>query len=162
MASSRSETTKRAPWSRLEGQVVLVTGASSGLGREFCLDLARVGCRVVAAARRADRLRSLCDEINSASAAVSGGPRAAAVEIDVASGGPILEAAVKRAWDAFGRIDALINNAGLRGGVHSALDCPEDEWDKLIKTNLTGSWLIAKHAPLDTQLPSLLFIMPQS
>ncbi|KAG8087961.1 hypothetical protein GUJ93_ZPchr0010g7953 [Zizania palustris] len=118
MASSRSETTKMAPWSRLEGQVVLVTGASSGLGREFCLDLARAGCRVVAAARRADRLQSLCDEINSAYSAVGGGPRAAAIEIDVASGGPMLEATVKRAWDAFGRIDALINNAGLRGISH--------------------------------------------
>ncbi|KAM0880390.1 hypothetical protein ACQ4PT_033606 [Festuca glaucescens] len=43
------------------------------------------------------------------------------------------------------RIDVLVNNAGLRGGVHSALDWPEDEWDKLIKTNLTGLWLVAKH-----------------
>uniref|UniRef100_A0A0E0LWR3 Ketoreductase domain-containing protein n=1 Tax=Oryza punctata TaxID=4537 RepID=A0A0E0LWR3_ORYPU len=144
MASSRPEeatATRGAPppWSRLEGRVVLVTGASSGLGREFCLDLARAGCLVVAAARRADRLRSLCDEINAS------GPRAAAVELDVASGGPALEAAVERAWDAFGRIDVLINNAGLRGGVHSPLDWPEDEWNTLIKTNLTGSWLVAKH-----------------
>jgi len=54
------------PWSRMEGQVVLVTGASSGIGRDFCLDLARAGCRVVAAARRADRLRSLAEEIPGA------------------------------------------------------------------------------------------------
>ena len=101
------------PWSRLEGQVVLVTGASSGIGRDFCLDLARAGCRVVAAARRADRLRSLCDEINASAAAEA--PRAVAVELDVAAGGSVLEAAVQRAWDAFGRIDALINNAGIRG-----------------------------------------------
>ncbi|KAF0898018.1 hypothetical protein E2562_001699 [Oryza meyeriana var. granulata] len=131
--------------STLEGRVVLVTGASSGLGREFCLDLARAGCRVVASARRADRLRSLCDEINASSAAAGGSRSAAAVELDVASGGPALEAAVQRAWDAFGRIDALINNAGLRGGVHSPLDWPEDEWNTLIKTNLTGSFLVAKH-----------------
>ncbi|KQJ98933.1 uncharacterized protein LOC100822976 [Brachypodium distachyon] len=143
MASSRPETAVGAPWSRLEGQVVLVTGASSGLGREFCLDLARAGCRVVAAARRADRLRSLCDEINAA--ADAHGTRAVAVEIDVAAGGSAAEAAVQRAWDAFGRIDVLINNAGIRGGVYSALDWPEDEWDKLMKTNLTGLWLVAKH-----------------
>ncbi|KAL6644562.1 hypothetical protein ACP70R_016170 [Stipagrostis hirtigluma subsp. patula] len=131
------------PWSRFEGQVVLVTGASSGIGREFCLDLARAGCRVVAAARRADRLRSLCDEINASTSA--DGPRAVAVELDVAAGESVLEAAVQRAWDAFGRVDALINNAGIRGGVHSPLDWPEDEWDKLIRTNLTGLWLVAKH-----------------
>ncbi|KAF8690133.1 hypothetical protein HU200_041373 [Digitaria exilis] len=133
----------RPPWSRLEGQVVVVTGASSGIGRDFCLDLARAGCRVVAAARRADRLHSLCDEINASAA--DAGPLAVAVELDVAAGGSVLEAAVQRAWDAFGRIDVLINNAGIRGAVHSPLDWPEDEWDKLIKTNLTGLWLVAKH-----------------
>lgn len=53
-SSSRPEEAAAAapPWSRLEGRVVLVTGASSGLGREFCLDLARAGCLVVAARRR--------------------------------------------------------------------------------------------------------------
>ncbi|SPT20628.1 unnamed protein product [Triticum aestivum] len=130
MASSRPETAGGAPWSKLQGQVALVTGASSGLGREFCLDLARAGCRVVAAARRADRLRSLCDEINA---------------LDVAAGESSVEAAVRTAWDAFGRVDVLINNAGVRGGVHLALDCSEDEWDKLMKTNLRGVWLVAKH-----------------
>jgi NAD(P)-dependent dehydrogenase (short-subunit alcohol dehydrogenase family) len=127
----------------LEGQVVLVTGASSGIGRDFCLDLARAGCRIVAAARRTGRLRSLCEEINASESAE--GPRAIAVELDVSTGGSALEAAVQTAWDAFGRVDALINNAGIRGGVHSTLDWPEDEWDKVIKTNLTGLWLVAKH-----------------
>lgn len=115
MASSLPEKAGVPPWSRLEGQVVLVTGASSGIGRDFCLDLARAGCRVVAAARRTDRLRSLCDEINASADAAASHPRAVAVELDVAAGGSAVEAAVQRAWDAFGRIDVLINNAGLRG-----------------------------------------------
>jgi hypothetical protein len=110
MASAK---TGPAPWSMLQGQVVLVTGASSGIGRDFCLDLARVGCRIVAAARRTDRLRSLCEEINASESAE--GPRAIAVELDVSTGGSALEAAVQTAWDAFGRVDALINNAGIRG-----------------------------------------------
>lgn len=88
----------------------MVTGASSGIGREFSLDLAKSGCRIIAAARRVDRLKSLCDEINS-----EGPRRAIAVELDVTANGATIEAAVQIAWDAFGRIDALVNNAGLRG-----------------------------------------------
>lgn len=61
------------------------------------------------------RLRSLCDEINASAAAVASQTLAVAVELDVAPGGCAVEAAVQRAWDAFGRIDVLINNAGVRG-----------------------------------------------
>ena len=51
-------------WEELEGKVVLVTGASSRLGLEFCLDLAKAGCKIIAAAPRVDRLQSLCHQIN--------------------------------------------------------------------------------------------------
>ncbi|KAL8213731.1 hypothetical protein R6Q57_003180 [Mikania cordata] len=54
------------PWRDLTGTIVMVTGASSGIGREFCIDLAKSGCRIIAAARRTDRLKSLCDQINNA------------------------------------------------------------------------------------------------
>ncbi|KAI5317513.1 hypothetical protein L3X38_037220 [Prunus dulcis] len=115
------------PWRHLHGKVVMVTGASSGLGREFCLDLAKAGCRIVAAARRIDRLQSVCDEINqltvtapsssSSSSSVNGpgSSRAVAVELDISADGPAIEKSVNKAWDAFGRIDALVNNAGVRG-----------------------------------------------
>ncbi|KAJ9548899.1 hypothetical protein OSB04_021442 [Centaurea solstitialis] len=103
------------PWDELSGKVVMVTGASSGIGWEFCLDLAKAGCKIVAAARRVDRLVSLCDEINGTAAENIG---AVAVELDVAAKGPAIEASVKKAWDAFGRIDCLINNAGVRGSRH--------------------------------------------
>lgn len=109
MASSSDQ--RLEPWHHLGDKVVMVTGASSGLGRDFCLDLAKAGCRLIAAARRVDRLRSLCDEINSMSVE----PRAIAVELDVSADGAAIEASVREAWDAFGRIDALINNAGYRG-----------------------------------------------
>ncbi|XP_047952057.1 3-oxoacyl-[acyl-carrier-protein] reductase FabG-like [Salvia hispanica] len=124
-------------WAELRDKVVLVTGASSGLGREYCLDLAKAGCRIVAAARRTERLLSLCDEI--------GGGRAVAVELDVQGSGDTIEAAVNKAWDAFGRIDALINNAGVRGEVHSPLELSEDEWDHLFRTNVKGTWLVSKY-----------------
>ncbi|XP_049369658.1 uncharacterized protein LOC125834556 [Solanum verrucosum] len=124
----------------LEGKVVFVTGASAGLGREFCLDLASSGCRVVAGARRWDRLKSLCDEINTNYHLV----RAMAIELDVTTDGKTIEA-LKKAWDAFGHIDALINNAGVRGGIKSSVDISEEEWENTLRTNLTGSWLVSKY-----------------
>ncbi|XP_058070890.1 uncharacterized protein LOC131219920 [Magnolia sinica] len=131
------------PWKRLDGKVVLVTGASSGLGREFCLDLAKAGCKIVAAARRIDRLKSLCEEINGLTSSSS--VRCAAVELDVTAKGSVIGASVQKAWDAFGRIDVLVNNAGIRGSVHSPLSLSEEEWNNIITTNLTGSWLVSKY-----------------
>ncbi|GMI65013.1 hypothetical protein HRI_000170600 [Hibiscus trionum] len=52
------------PWTDLSSKVVMVTGASSGLGRDFCLDLGKACCRIVAVARRVYLLKSLCDDIN--------------------------------------------------------------------------------------------------
>lgn len=143
-------TTQLEPWAQLGDKVVLVTGASSGIGRDFCLDLAKSGCRILAAARRVDRLESLCDEINRLpdSAGSTQGRRALAVELDVSADGAAIEAAVGRAWDAFGTIDALINNAGVRGTVKSPLDISEDEWNNTVKTNLTGTWLVSKYVCL--------------
>lgn len=101
----------------LEARVVMVTGASSGIGREICLDLADGGCKIVAAARRLQRLLSLCDEINArgGSSAGTGSAHAVSVELDVSGGSAAIEEAVKSAWEAFGHVDVLVNNAGVRG-----------------------------------------------
>ncbi|KAL4337602.1 hypothetical protein S245_040370 [Arachis hypogaea] len=138
------------PWNSLAGKVVMVTGASSGLGRDFCLDLARAGCRIVAAARRVDRLKTLCEEINGMTTppgggSTNGGLRAAAAELDVTADGATIEKYVENAWNAFGRIDALINNAGVRGNVKPAWELPEEEWNQVFKTNVTGTWLVSKY-----------------
>ncbi|KAL0453231.1 UNVERIFIED_CONTAM: putative NAD-dependent oxidoreductase [Sesamum latifolium] len=126
----------------------MVTGASSGLGREFCLDLANAGCRIVAAARRMDKLRSLCDEINQLNTLMVGGNgdgcRAVPVELDIASDGSAIEASVAKAWDVFGYIDVLINNAGVRGQKRSSLEIAQEEWNRVLKTNLTGTWQVSK------------------
>ena len=117
---ANQESNNPEPWNNLEGKVILVTGASSSLDRELCLNLARAGCKIVAAARRTDRLKSLCDEINHPT--FSGFPsnpnttvRAVAVEFDVTADDPTIDASVHKAWDGFGRIDVLINNVGFRG-----------------------------------------------
>ncbi|GKB42878.1 3-oxoacyl-[acyl-carrier-protein] reductase FabG, partial [Tanacetum coccineum] len=147
------------PWHDLSSKVVMVTGASSGIGREFCIDLAKAGCRIIAAARRVDRLKSLCDEINGHDQTSNNEVRAVAVELDVSADGPVIEGSVKKAWDVFGRIDCLINNAGIRGdlpshdgpltsavgvgrligNVLSSLDLSEEEWNSTVRTNLTGT-----------------------
>ncbi|KAL8467649.1 hypothetical protein ACS0TY_031049 [Phlomoides rotata] len=147
MAESRShEGNRLEPWLDLKNKVVLVTGASSGLGREFCLDLAKSGCRIIAAARRVDRLQSLCQEINSGlSNDTQNRARAVSVELDVSGSEPAIGAAVEKAWDAFGIIDVLINNAGVRGSVHTPLTLLEDEWDSVMNTNLKGTWLVSKY-----------------
>ncbi|XP_068634071.1 uncharacterized protein [Aristolochia californica] len=139
------------PWQTLDGKVVMVTGASAGIGREFCLDLAKAGCKIVAAARRTDKLKSLCEEINllnpsSASSSSDGsvGGSAFTVALDVTADGPVIDDAVQKAWDAFGRIDVLVSNAGVRGNVNSPLVVSEEEWNNVLKTNLTGSWLVTK------------------
>ncbi|KAF3663875.1 hypothetical protein BC332_31069 [Capsicum chinense] len=130
------------PWNDLSGKVVMVTGASSGIGLEFCLNLAKVDCRIIAAARRVDRLKSLCNQINSN---CEGPPHAIAVQLDVAADAATIESAVQTAWDAFGRIDVLINNAGVRGSVSSSVELLEEEWNHTYNTNLRGAWMVSKY-----------------
>ncbi|KAL8155109.1 hypothetical protein AgCh_000484 [Apium graveolens] len=149
---------KMEPWNNLEGKVVMITGASSGLGRELCIDLAKAGCKVVAAARRMDKLKSLCEDINNFvnASELTNAPKpgsvhtvhAMAVELDVAGDGETIKLSVEKAWKCFGRIDALVNNAGIRGGTKSSLFLSEEEWNNVMRTNLTGSWLVSKYVGL--------------
>ena len=104
----------------LKGKVAMVSGASSGLGRHFCLSLASHGCHVVAAARRTNLLRDLLQQLEQPKLEEeqeeADRPYHALIELDVSvAEESLLDAAVQNAWDAFGRIDVLINNAGLRG-----------------------------------------------
>jgi len=92
----------------IAGKVVVITGASSGLGEAAARLLSAQGASVVLGARRADRLRSLAEELNA-----SGG-RALAVVTDVTRLDQV-KALVDAAVQTFGRIDVMINNAGLRG-----------------------------------------------
>ena len=98
----------------LGGAVALVTGASGGLGRHFARTLAAAGARVVAAARRLEALEETVAELAAA------GGEALAVALDVGEADSV-EAAVAAAAARFGRIDVLVNNAGVTG-VQNALD----------------------------------------
>ena len=121
---------------RLDGRRALVTGASSGLGRHFALTLARAGAIVIAAARRADKLAGLVQEIEALSA------RAHAVNLDVTS-----QTSVRAAFDQIaelpGTADVIVNNAGVTA-TGPALQQSEQDWDTVIDTNLKGAWLVAQ------------------
>ena len=118
----------------LAGRKVLITGASSGLGRRFAKIAVEAGARVVVAARRADRLRSLVEEL--------GADRAVAVAMDVEQ-----EASVIAGFDAgeaaFGRIDTVIANAGMNSEGLAA-DVSVAEFDKVFAVNVRGVFLTAR------------------
>lgn len=122
----------------LNNKVVLVTGASSGLGKHFAKVLAEAGAMVVVAARRQDRLDALVKEIK-----IDGG-QALAVKIDVTDSESIV-AAFDHAEDHFGTIDIVVNNAGI-GDPQSFLNTSEEAWDTMMDTNLKSAWRISQEA----------------
>jgi NADP-dependent 3-hydroxy acid dehydrogenase YdfG len=114
----------------VHNKVVIVTGASSGIGEATALHLAERGARVVLAARRTDRLDKLVAHIRSE------GGQAIAVATDV-SRRQDLEKLAAAAIEAFGRIDVLVNNAGVM--PLSPIDkLKVDEWDRTIDVNIKG------------------------
>ena len=120
----------------LDGQVAIVTGASSGLGAHFAETLARAGAKVAIAARRVDRLAALADKI------AGDDGRALPVELDVTDAGSVVEA-VRIAEEELGPISILVNNAGIPSGART-IEMEEDEWDSVLGTNLKGAWLMAR------------------
>ena len=117
-------------WPGIAGARVLVTGASSGLGAHFARLLAAQGAHVVAAARRLDRVETLCAEITSA------GGQATALTLDVA------EAAGVAASLSGQRFDVVINNAGTTASA-PALDHSAAEIDQILDTNVKGAFHVA-------------------
>ncbi len=122
----------------LAGTVALVTGASSGIGEATVRRLAAEGAAVAVAARRFERLERLAREIEDA------GGRALAIEADV-TGRAQAEALVRRTVEKLGRLDTVVNNAGvmLLGPAEQA---SIEEWDRMIDLNLKGLLYVAKAA----------------
>ncbi len=116
--------------SRLRGKTVLITGASSGIGRACARRFAADGARVVAWARREDRLRQLADELRDAGAVVTAG-------VDVRDRAAVFQAAEALVAD-HGVPDVLLNNAGLAAGLDPVQEGDPEDWDRMIDTNLKG------------------------
>jgi 3-oxoacyl-[acyl-carrier protein] reductase len=122
----------------LKNRVALVTGASQGIGRATALALAQSGARVVAAARNAEKLAGVVSEISAA------GGEGLAVAMDVADAEQI-KSGFRQAIEKFGKLDILVNNAAItRDGL--AVRMKADDWDAVLRTNLTGAHLCAQQA----------------
>src|ERR1700716_3559150 len=122
----------------LKGKVALVTGASQGIGRDAALALAEAGARVAVAARNEEKLAALVVEIAAA------GGEAFAVKMDVADGEQV-KAGFKQVVEKFGKLDILVNNAAItRDGL--AVRMKPDDWDAVMRTNLTGAHLCIQQA----------------
>ncbi len=123
---------------RLDGRVALITGAGSGLGRQFALTLSDAGAEVVLAARRQDKLAETKKLVEKA------GGTAQVLEMDVSDGASVT--AAFEAFDKLGKsIHILVNNAGInRTGF--AADLSEADWDAVVDTNLKGVFLVAQAA----------------
>ena len=120
----------------LGGQVALVTGASSGIGRHLALLLAAAGAKVALAARRTDRLAEAAREIET------DGGICLPVALDVTRSDSVA-AAVAEAEARLGPLSLLVNNAGVVV-AKPVLDHSEAEWDYVVDTNLKGAWLMAR------------------
>src|ERR1700737_1352331 len=124
--------------SDMNDKVALITGASSGIGRATGEAFAARGAKVVLAVRREHELATLTSEIESR------GGRATFVVTDVAIAKDV-ERMVAHTIKTFGRLDYAVNNAGIEGKLAGITDLPEQEWDRVLDTNLKGTFLCLQH-----------------
>jgi len=115
----------------IDGKVVVITGASSGMGAATARHLGEQGAAVVLGARRAERIQSLAGEITA------NGGKALAVETDVTDAGQVRQL-VDAGVESFGRVDVMLNNAGLMP-LAPLERLRTDEWDRMIDVNLKGT-----------------------
>lgn len=121
----------------LAGKVVLVTGGSRGMGREMVLAFAERGARVVIASRRLENCRAVADEVQRRF-----GVEALPVAVNV-SDWDQCDALVETVYDRWGRVDVLINNAGLSPLYPSLAEVTEELFDKVIAVNLRGPFRLS-------------------
>ncbi len=124
---------------KLQDKVAIVTGASSGMGREISLKFAEEGAKVLAVARRIDRLNALADDAKSFQGEII--PFAADVSDEKQ-----IESMIDEACRLFGKLDILVNNAGIMDDMSSVLETDYKMFDRVMKINVYGPFMAMKKA----------------
>uniref|UniRef100_UPI003F69D2BB SDR family NAD(P)-dependent oxidoreductase n=1 Tax=Porticoccus sp. TaxID=2024853 RepID=UPI003F69D2BB len=120
-------------------KVVIVTGATSGLGEAAALKFAREGASVVLAARREDKGQAVLQKIETL------GAEGMFIKTDVTDGADV-QAVVEKTLARFGKLDCAVNSAGISGPVLVPVaDVEETDWDALMDTNLKAVWMCMKY-----------------
>ena len=114
----------------IENKVIVITGASSGLGEATARLLANKGAKVVIGARRTEKLEAIVQDIRAE------GGQAEFIGVDVTKPNEV-QALIEKALSAFGQIDVLVNNAGLMS-IAPLSELKVDEWDRMIDINIKG------------------------
>ena len=123
----------------LKGKVAIITGGGTGLGKAMTLAMARAGADIVVAARRPGPLEETADEVRAL------GRRALGVSTDVTDSRQVNDM-VERTYAEFGKIDVLVNNAGLDVVFRPITEITDEEWRHGIDTNLTGAFYCSRAA----------------
>ena len=122
----------------LNGRTTIVTGAGRGLGRAIALEMARAGANVVVAARSHDQIAAVAKDIEAT------GARALAVPVDVGDATSV-QNLVRTAVEEFGDLHVLVNNSGIYADI-PILKTSDEDWDRVIGTNLRGTFLCSRAA----------------
>jgi len=122
----------------LQGKVGIVTGGTSGIGRDAAVLFAKAGAKVVVAGRRESEGNETMDLVRAA------GGDGLFVKTDVSRAAAV-ESLVRKTVEKFGRLDVAFNNAGIEGSFTPVAEQSEEDWDRVIDINLKGVWLCLKY-----------------
>lgn len=126
---------------RFEGKSVVVTGASSGMGRQIAYDFAKEGATVVAVARRAERLEELAGQVES-----DGLPGKVLPYVGDVCNREVNEGMIDFAVEKCGKLDVLVNNAGIMDGFEAIGDISDERWDQVFAVNVKGPMFAMRKA----------------